>query len=207
MSVTALPIAVHIPNWFVLFVRSNQEKKIAQHLTEREIEHFLPCWQTVRQWKNRRVTLQVPLFPGYLFVRLPFLERSKVLTIPNVVSLVGSRNSPSIISEEELKWIKCGIERGGAMPHPYLAAGQSVAITKGAFSGMRGILIRQQRSARVVVCLDSIARSFVVEVDLAAIELNALPVNETRSWSEKHADARHPSNLYRELGPGALCLS
>jgi transcription antitermination factor NusG len=160
------PAGLHDPKWFVLFVRSNQEKRTAQRLADCEVEHFLPCYRSVRQWKDRRVTLDMPLFPGYLFVRLPFIERAKVLTLPNVVSLVGSKAAPSVISEEEINWIRRGVEHGGAAPHPYLVSGQSVIITSGALCGMRGVLLRKQNNTRVVVSVDSISRSFVVEVGI-----------------------------------------
>ena len=164
------PIDVHEPKWFVLFVRCNQEKMTAQRLTEYEVEHFLPCYRSVRQWKDRRVTLEMPLFPGYLFVHLPFIERARVLTLPNVVALVGNKNSPSEISEQEIAWIKQGVEHGNAAPYPYLKVGQRVVITSGALSGMQGILMRKQNNTRVVVSLDSISRGFVVEVDMASLK-------------------------------------
>ncbi|HEY6968100.1 MAG TPA: UpxY family transcription antiterminator [Candidatus Angelobacter sp.] len=161
---------LHDPKWFVLFVRSNQEKMVSQRLTEREVEHFLPCYPSVRQWKDRRVTLDMPLFPGYIFVRLPFVDRVKVLTVPNIVSLVGNKNSPSVVSQEEINWIKCGLEHGKAMPHTYLAAGERIKVIAGPLRGMQGILLKRQNGARVVVCLDSITRSFVVEVELDSIK-------------------------------------
>jgi transcription antitermination factor NusG len=156
--------------WFVLFVRSNQEKRTAARLAACDVQHFLPCYRSVRRWADRRVTLDMPLFPGYVFVHLPFLERAKVLTLPNVVSFVGGRNSPSVVSEEEINWIRVGIEHGNALPHPTPSAGDRVRIVAGALSGMEGILLRRQNNTRVVVCLDSISRSFVVEVSLDAIE-------------------------------------
>jgi len=165
-----LPSDLHVRHWFVLFVRSNQEKTIAHRLADCEIEHLLPCYRSLRQWKDRRVTLERPLFPGYLFVRLPFEERAKVLTIPNVVCLVGKRSSPSVVSDEEINWIKCGIKYGNAMPHPYLAVGERVRVIAGALAGMEGILLRKQNNTRVAISLDTISRSFVVEVDLASVE-------------------------------------
>lgn len=156
--------------WFVLFVRSNQEKRTAVRLTACNVQHFLPCYRSMRHWADRRVTLEMPLFPGYVFVHLPFVERAKVLTLPNVVSLVGGRNSPAVVSEEEINWIRMGIEHGNALPHPNPSAGDRVRIVAGALSGMEGILLRRQNNTRVVVCLDSISRSFVVEVSLDAIE-------------------------------------
>lgn len=180
MSDHYLPADLHDPKWFVLFVRSNQEKRIAQRLAECEVEYFLPCYRSLRQWKDRRVTLEMPLFPGYVFVKLPFLERSRVLTLPNVVSLVGQKNSPSVVSEDEINWIKTGISHGNAMPHPVLAIGQRVRIIAGALSGIEGVLVRHHNGVRVVICLDSISRSFMVEVDLAAIEPLTASINGYR---------------------------
>lgn len=167
------PIDAHDPKWFVLFVRSNQEKRTALRLKEYAIEHFLPSYRSVRQWKDRRVTLEMPLFPGYVFVRLPFIERARVLTLPNVVSLVGARNIPSEVAEEEIEWIRRAMEHGNVAPHPYLIAGQRVVIISGALSGIQGILLRQQNNTRVVISIDSISRGFVVEVDVAAIRVMA----------------------------------
>src|SRR5215469_9821121 len=106
----------HQPQWYVLFVRSNQEKRVARHLCDRGVEHFLACYESVRHWKDRRVKLQMPLFPGYIFVHLPLLERAKVLTVPNVLSLVGSRHAPSSISQHEITWIWHCILNGLAKP-------------------------------------------------------------------------------------------
>ena len=175
------PIDVHDPKWFVLFVRANQEKRTALRLREYEVEHFFPSYRSVRQWKDRRVTLEMPLFPGYIFVRLPFVERARVLTLPNVVSLVGNRNFPSVVAEEEIAWIRRAVEHGNVLPHPHLSAGQRVAIISGPLHGMQGIVLRQQNNVRVVISIDSISRGFVVEVDVASIRPVAQSVvEETR---------------------------
>lgn len=159
------------PKWYVLFVRSNQEKMVAERLRSRSVEHFLPCYQAVRQWKDRRVTLEVPLFPGYVFVWLNLRERNQALTVPNVVSLVGARNAPAPVSDQEINWIRMGIEHGRAAPYPYVRAGQRVLITSGVMAGMEGIVLDRRNGARVIIALDSIARAFCVEVDATSIDL------------------------------------
>jgi transcription antitermination factor NusG len=175
---------VHPPDfdqskWYVLFVRSNQEKRVADRLLHRTVEFFLPCYTSLRRWKDRRVQLTIPLFPGYVFVRLPFLERLKVLTVPNVVALVGTKTAPSVVSEEEIAWIRKGIQHGVATPHEHLQAGQRVVIQDGAMAGMRGVLVRKQNKTRVVVSLESISRSFAVEVDAGSV----MPLDPQSSWS------------------------
>ena len=164
------PTEFQVPRWFALFVRCNQEKRVAQHLDCREIEHFLPSYQAIHEWKDRRVNIVRPLFPGYVFVRICYVERLNVLNVPNVVSIVGTKRSPSIISEAEIAWIRCGIEHGNAQPHPYLAIGTRVVITSGVMAGMQGILARKQGRMRVVVSIESISRTFLVEVDAGCVE-------------------------------------
>jgi transcription antitermination factor NusG len=170
LSQSSISFDCHGPNWFVLFVRANQEKKTAQRLASHEIEYFLPSYRSVRQWKDRRVTLEMPLFPGYVFVHLPFLERNSVLTLPNVVGLVGGKNSPSIVSTEEIDCIRKGIDFGNAAPHPALMVGQRVMITSGVLSGIQGTLLRGQNNTRVVISVDSIGRSFAVDVDISSLK-------------------------------------
>src|SRR5579864_3095998 len=161
-------------NWYVLFVRSNQEKRIALRLNNSGIEHLLPCYTSKRQWKDRRVRLEVPLFPGYLFVRLPLKDRMKVLTVPNVVCLVGTKNCPSVISESEIEFITRSTAAHKATPHPYLQAGQRVVVTDGALAGLEGFVLRQHKGRRVIVSLESIERSFAVDIDNSSVE----PVGE-----------------------------
>ncbi len=153
-----------LPRWYAVFVRSNQEKQVAAYLNGLRMEHYVPCCTSLRQWKDRRVKLEMPLFPGYLFVRLPLQEQMKVLTIRQVVSLVGRKNSPSPISDEEIAGIRAGVEHGNAEPHEYLEAGQRIVITDGVMCGMEGILLTVRSRARVVISLRSIGRAFVVEV-------------------------------------------
>lgn len=166
----SLPEKFFRPQWYVLFVRSNQEKRVAGSLHERGVEHLLPCYSSVRHWKDRRVRLDMPLFPGYVFVRLIFTERLKALTVPNVVSLVGRKDAPAMISEEEIAWIQSGVAHGQAQPHKYLKAGQRVMIMEGPLSGMQGILLRRSNGARVVISLSSISRAFVVEVEESSLK-------------------------------------
>jgi len=179
MHENVYPADFEQPKWYVLFVRSNQEKRVADRLGDRAVEYFLPCYSSLRQWKDRRVQLTIPLFPSYVFVRLPFLQRLKVLTVPNVVSLVGTKTAPSVVSENEIAWIRTGIEHGDATPHECLEAGQRVVITAGAMAGMEGILLRKQNKTRVIVSLQSIPRAFSVEVEAACVR----PLDRQSRWS------------------------
>src|SRR5215470_4543476 len=85
----ALPSVFAERHWYAAYTCANHEKRIAAELQARTVEHFSPLYSSVRRWKDRRVNLELPLFPGYVFVRLALSDRLRVLQIPSVVRLVG----------------------------------------------------------------------------------------------------------------------
>jgi transcription antitermination factor NusG len=136
----------------------------------REVEHFLPLYSSVRRWKDRRVTLDLPLFPGYVFVRLALRERLRVLQIPSVVRLVGFGGLPTALPDTEMEILRTGLCQSlCAEPHPFLAVGQRVRITASPFAGLEGVLKRKKSNLRVVVSLELIQRSVAVDVDAADV--------------------------------------
>ena len=159
------------PQWFALYTCANQERRVAAQLEARGIEHFLPLYRSRRSWKDRRVFLDLPLFPGYVFARFEFPGRVRVLQARGVVRLVGSSGQPCPLPERDIEALRAGVI--GALrfePHPYLTAGARVRILQGPLAGMNGILVRARNSCRVVLSVDLIARSVAVEVDATGLE-------------------------------------
>lgn len=160
--------------WYAAYTCANHEKRVATQLVERNVEHFLPLYSSVRRWKDRRVNLELPLFPGYVFVRLVLTERLRVLQIPSVVRLVGFGSLPTALPDEEMEILRTGIcESSRPEPHPFLTVGRRVRITSGPFAGLNGILKRKKNNLRVVVSLELIQRSVVVDVDAADVSAAA----------------------------------
>jgi transcription termination/antitermination protein NusG len=166
------------PCWYAAYTCANHEKRIAQQLEEREIEHFLPLYETVHRWRDRRVRLELPLFPGYVFVRLLLQERLRVLELPSVVRLVGYGPLPIALPDEEVEVLRHGLHRDlEALPHVYPAKGRRVRILRGPLAGLEGILLRRAGNFRVVLSVDLILRSITVNVnagDVIPVEPNAL---------------------------------
>ena len=167
--------------WYAAYTLANHEKRVAEQFGKKEIEHFLPLYEVVRRWKDRRVRLQVPLFPGYVFVHLPLVERLRVLQVPGVARLVGFGDRPVALPEEEMESLKKGLNGDVKMePHPYLSEGRRVRILRGPLTGMEGILLRKKANLRLVLSIDLIMRSIVVDVDAADVR----PISSPRSNSK-----------------------
>ena len=167
----SLPAEFCQPRWYAAYTSANHEKRVAEQLEARAVEHFLPSYSSVRRWKDRRVTLQLPLFPGYVFVRMELRNRLQVLQIPGVARLVGFGGMPTPLPHEEIDALRAGLAGGvHAEPHPYLNVGRRVRVKQGPLAGLEGILLRWKGNWRVVLSLDLIQRSVSVDVDASALE-------------------------------------
>ena len=166
----SLPVQCVEPRWYAAYTSANHEKRVAEQLGVRAVEHFLPLYESVRRWKDRRVRLQFPLFPSYVFVRLSLRDRLQILQIPGVARLVGFNGTPTPLPEQEIEALITSLARGlRAEPHPYITVGRRVRITAGPLAGLEGILVRRKGNYRVVLSVRLIMRSMVVDVDLADI--------------------------------------
>ena len=166
-----LPINPAEQLWYAAYTSANREKRVAEQLTVRSVEHFLPVYESVRRWKDRRVRLQMPLFPGYVFVRINPRDRIQVLGVPGVVRIVGFGGQLAALPDCQIDLLRQGLLGGAlAQPHPYLRRGCRVRISNGALQGAVGVLIRRKGRFRIVLSVDLIMRSIAVEVDAADIE-------------------------------------
>jgi transcription antitermination factor NusG len=164
--------------WYAAYTSANHENRVAKQLDVREVEHFLPLYTSVRRWKDRRVTLELPLFPGYVFVRLALRERLRVLQVPGVARLVGFNGTPTPLADDEIESLRHALVEGlRAEPHPYLKVGRRVRIVTGPLADREGVLKRWKGELRVVLSVELIQRAILVDVDASSVvSMPSLPV-------------------------------
>ena len=156
------------PRWYAAYTWARHEKNVARQFQERAIEHYLPTYKTVHRWKTGKVRLELPLFPSYIFVRIPLQERIRPLQVPGVVRLVGFNGRPTPLADVDIQALLDLSSQGrNAEPYPYLTIGNRVRIHAGPLQGLEGILLRKKSSLRVVVSVELIMRSIIVDVDAA----------------------------------------
>jgi transcription antitermination factor NusG len=171
LRVFELPAPYLEERWYAAYTSPNHEKCVAVELEARTVEHFLPLYTSVRRWKDRRVQLDMPLFPGYVFVRLALRDKLRVLQIPSIVRLVGFNGQPAALPDEEMKILRSGLaEQLRAEPHPYLTAGRRVRVKSGPLAGLEGILVRRKGKSRFVLSLEAMMRSIIADLDEADLE-------------------------------------
>ena len=158
--------------WFAVYTMCRHEKRIAQHLSHREVEYYLPLYQADRKWRDgSRVRLELPLFPSYVFVRIKRSERARILSVPGALTVVGGTGGePAKVPETAIEALRAGLLEHRIEPHPLLRVGQMARIRSGAFAGMEGVVVRRKSGCRVVLTLEQIMQSIAVEVDEENLE-------------------------------------
>lgn len=155
------------PRWYAAYTFARHEKCVALQLQQRGFDHFLPIHQEVHRWKDRRKVVEMPLFPGYVFVRMCVSEQVRVLQVASVAQLVSVQGKPVALPDAEIDVLRNGLsENLHAEPHPYLRVGRRVHITRGPLAGASGVLVRKKQGFRVVLSVEMIMRSVSVEIDI-----------------------------------------
>lgn len=159
------------PSWYAAYTCANHEKRVSEQLEHRSVESFLPLYESLRSWKDRRIKLELPLFPGYVFVHLPLRERLRVLEISGVVRLVGFSGTAVALPDEEIAALRSVLaKRIRVEPFPYLCVGRRVRVKSGPLKDCTGIAVRLKRGFRLVLSLEQIFQSAIAEVDIADVE-------------------------------------
>lgn len=157
--------------WYAIRVRSCAEFVVAAGLGARDLDTFLPVYESLRNWSNRRKIVQVPLFPGYVFSRFDPKRRLPILMTSGVVSIVSFGNEPAPISDIEIHSIRKIIEtRTQLFPNPYLAVGRQVEVVRGPLRGVVGTVVALKSGWRLVVSVHLLQRSIAVEMDQSMIQ-------------------------------------
>lgn len=161
------------PAWYALYTMPRHEKKVAQHLHVRNIEHYLPLYQAKRQWRDgSKPLLEFPLFPCYMFIRIARAERTSVLQVPGARAIVeGVGKEPGALPDHEIEVLRHGLLTMNPEPHPYLTVGQRGRILGGPLAGLEGIVVRTKSTCRVVLNVETIRKSVAVEVEHTSVEL------------------------------------
>jgi transcription termination/antitermination protein NusG len=159
--------------WYAIRTRSRHEKVAARELELQSIAVFLPLIGSIRQWSDRRTKVEMPLFPGYAFVRVGYLspDRVRVLRTTGVVSFVGQNPAGTWIPDEQIESIRTILERGVPVKeHPFLNVGQRVRVRNGSLSGVEGILVAVKGARTLVISVEPIQRSLCISLDDYQIE-------------------------------------
>jgi transcription antitermination factor NusG len=158
-------------SWWALYTRHQHEKAVAEMLTAKGFEVFLPLYESTRRWKDRRKILSLPLFPCYVFLRGGFDRKLQVVSTPGVHMILYRGERVAVIPPWEIDAIQKAVDGSLRVePHPFLKCGSRVRVIRGALEGVEGILTRKKNLCRLVLSVDMLAQSVSVEVHASDVE-------------------------------------
>jgi len=157
-------------HWVVLRTRSRHEKKVHVELVNRGIEAFLPLYGRWSHWKDRRKLVEFPLFPGYCFVRPPGNDRLRILSTPGASGFIGFNGGAEPVPDAEIAALRLLVATEIRYdPHPFLSEGMLVEVTRGPLAGVRGHIVRKDRSTRLVLAVTLIRQAAALEIHPADV--------------------------------------
>jgi len=155
-------------------VQVNHEREVAKRLEQKEVGCFLPLMETWSKRRDRRKKIQLPMFPGYVFVHV-LLDSYVQLTVvktPGALSLLHNSQGPLSIPPYQVENLRTIVNSIQPLEiHPYLRQGDWVHVVRGPLAGCIGILDRlDPKKGRLIVSVDIIKKSVSVELDLEDVE-------------------------------------
>jgi transcription termination/antitermination protein NusG len=160
--------------WYAVYTRSRHEKHVAAYLERQKIETYLPLRRAWSSRKDRRVTIEIPALPGYLFVRcLLYGEtRAMIKRASGVLRVVENAGQPARIPHEQIESLRIALANSfNTEGHPYLKVGDRVRVVRGPLIGAEGYLARvAENRHRLIIAVDYVNQALSVEIDAAAVE-------------------------------------
>lgn len=173
MQIAALNVRQSEPpqGWWALYTRHQHEKVVAEMLANKGFEVFLPLYDSIRKWKDRRKVISLALFPCYVFVRGQADRRLQVITTPGIHTILTRGEQIAVVPDSEIDAVRRAVEGSFRVePHPFLKCGERVRVTRGSLEGLEGLLLRKKSLYRLILSVDMLAQSVAVEVDASDVE-------------------------------------
>ena len=140
---------------------------MANQLQSQEVTAFLPLITQIHRWSDRRKVVQVPLFPGYTFVRVvPSTEQYvRVLRVHGVSSFVGVRGEGTPIPDKQIEDIRVLLTSNAQYSLcPFLKVGQRVRIRGGCLDGVEGLLVARKGDRTLLISVEPMQQSLAINI-------------------------------------------
>lgn len=166
------------PSWYVLYTLPNHEKKVYEGLIDRNIKVFLPLKKEIRVWSDRKKTIEVPLFPNYLFVNLRVEDRYEVFKTYGILRYIGSNKHPTALPDKEIDLIRKIASEKVEITNENFKLGTKILITSGPLKGIQGLLTGKRGSNRLLVVLSHLKKNVLVDVSPYYVKTICTPLND-----------------------------
>jgi transcription antitermination factor NusG len=153
--------------WFAFRVRPRHEKQVSIALREKGLTEFLPLYKSKRQWADRTKVVEMPLFPGYIFCSTHRSAIVPVLMTSGVIDVVRAGTQPLPADKAEIEALQQTLKVDvplEAWPYTEASQASTFSILRGPLAGLTGMLVEVRQSQRLILSVNLLRRSVLVEV-------------------------------------------
>jgi len=155
--------------WHVLHTKSRQEKLLAEELHKADIGHFLPLVRKTQFYGKRKAVVELPLFPGYLFIRGTIEDAYLATRTKRIAKIIEVADQAKI--DWELTNLHLALSSQVPLdPFPYLKEGSKVEVRSGPLRGLQGFIESRIGGGRLILQVEMLGRAVSVEVHGATLE-------------------------------------
>jgi transcriptional antiterminator RfaH len=168
LSPTALPSPAAEP-WIVCHTKPRCEKKFAALMVAEHFEHYLPLVLSVRRYQHQTKRFTKPLFPGYVFARVPIETRSRIFQQDLLARVITVAHEELFL--RQLADVKAIVASGLELSiHPLLTRGRRVRVTGGPLHGVEGFVDDPANPKGIVVSMDVLQQGLLVRVPIENLQ-------------------------------------
>jgi transcriptional antiterminator RfaH len=160
------------PKWYAAYTKPRNEKKVFQFLSEKGIQTYVPLQKRLKQWSDRRKWVEEPLLNSYIFVHIPLSQYYDVLNTPGVVRYVTFEGKAVPIPENQIEVLRrlVASESEIEVSPEKFREGDKVEVRTGPLFGLSGELVEFRGKRLVLMRIDQIGQSLLVNIPLAFLE-------------------------------------
>ena len=158
------------PRWRVMYVHPRSEKKVAAYCRISNVSFYLPLRMETRVYQRRKVQVEKPVFPGYVFASLNVEKRETVMKSNHILRIIHPSNQRLLL--HQLAQIRKALRANPTLiAIPSIEKGTTVRITRGPFMGIEGIVSSKKGSSRVILNVNMVKQAVVIEVEHDCLEI------------------------------------
>ncbi|MEI6822894.1 MAG: UpxY family transcription antiterminator [Bacteroidota bacterium] len=160
-------------NWYALYTKPRAEKKVLDRLLEQGIEAYLPLQKRLRQWKDRKKWVEIPLINSYVFVKIEYKDYLNVLNTVGAVRFIFFLGKAATIPEWQINSLKQLLEseKEIEISTENFKQGNRVRVISGVLIGLEGELISIKGNKKVIVRIDQVGYSISVNIPLSELKI------------------------------------
>ena len=170
--------------WYAIHTYSGYEEKVAESIMQRTesldmadkiFDVIVPKEKQIEIKNGKRKVVEKKIFQGYVLVQMKMSDEAwyVVRNTPNVTGFVGSGNTPSPVSDEEIEKI---MKRMGVEDPTHkldFSVGEVVSIIDGPFKGFDGSVSEvDEQKGKIKVLVNMFGRETPVELDGLQVNKN-----------------------------------